>query len=97
MYSVLQNKEKIKLRTEKFPYIIIDDALPRDIYDILNKNFPKYEKIISNNEYKENYAYRYNAYQSLRDNEITNEWKDFIKYHTSYKFLEEFYEISYKS
>ena len=70
MYSVLQNKEKIKLRTEKFPYIIIDDALPRDIYDILNKNFPKYEKIISNNEYKENYAYRYNAYQSLRDNEI---------------------------
>ncbi len=93
MYSVLQNKEKIKLRTEKFPYIIIDDALPRDIYDILNKNFPKYEKIISNNEYKENYAYRYNAYQSLRDNEIANEWKDFIKYHTSYKFLEEFYEI----
>ena len=69
MYSVLQNKEKLNSEL-KNSHIIIDDALPRDIYDILNKNFPKYEKIISNNEYKENYAYRYNAYQSLRDNEI---------------------------
>ncbi len=93
MYSVLQNKKNINFKFEKFPYLIIDNALPNDLYQALSLSFPKYEKIIGDNEYKENYAYRYNAYNSLRDNEITNEWKDFIKFHTSYDFLEEFYDI----
>ena len=93
MYSVLQNKKNIKFRFEKFPYLIIDDALPNDLYKILNDSFPKYEKIIGKNEYKENFAYRYNAFNSLRDDEITAEWKEFIKFHTSYDFLEEFYGV----
>ena len=93
MYSVLQNKNNIKFKFEKFPYIIIDDALPSDLYEELSSSFPKNEKIIGNNEYKENFAYRYNALNSLRDNEISNQWKEFIKYHTSYGFLEEFYDI----
>ncbi len=93
MYSVLQNQKKINFKFDKFPYIIIDNALPESLYDKLNENFPKYEKIINNNEYKENFAYRYNALNALRDDEISTEWKSFIKYHTSYDFLEEFYNI----
>ena len=93
MYSVLQNKKNIKFKFDKFPYLVIDDALPLDLYNKLNDNFPNYEKIIGNNDYKENYAYRYNAYNSLRDKEISDEWKNFIKFHTSYDFLEEFYSI----
>ena len=93
MYSVLQNRENIKFRFEKFPYLIIDDALPSDLYNKLSDCFPKYEKIIGNNEYKENFAYRYNANNSLKDNDISQDWKEFIKFHTSYEFLEEFYEI----
>ena len=93
MYSVLQNKNNIKFKFEKFPYLIIDDALPDELYETLKKNFPNNEKIIGNNEYKENFAYRYNAFNSLRDDEINKEWKNFIKFHTSYDFLEEFYEI----
>ena len=93
MYSVLQNKKNINFRFEKFPYLVIDDALPSKLYDTLSKNFPNNEKIIASNEYKENFAYRYNALNALNDEEISKEWKDFIKYHTSYDFLEEFYEI----
>ena len=93
MYSILQNKKNIKFKFDKFPYLVIDDALPLDLYNKLNDNFPNYEKIIGNNDYKENYAYRYNAYNSLRDKEISDEWKNFIKFHTSYDFLEEFYSI----
>ena len=63
----------------------------------LNDDFPNYKKIIGNEEYKENFAYRYNAFNSLKDNEITKDWKEFIKYHTSYEFLEEFYAIFGKS
>ena len=93
MYSVLQNKKNIKFKFEKFPYLIIDDALPTDLYRKLSNSFPKYEKIIAGSEYKENFAYRYNAFNSLRDNEISTDWKEFIKFHTSYEFLEEFYSI----
>ena len=93
MYSVLQNKQKIQFKFDKFPYLIIDDALPLEIYNKLNSSFPKYEKIIGNNIYKENFAYRYNAFNSLNDDEISQEWKEFIKFHTSYQFLEEFYDI----
>ena len=93
MYSVLQNKKNIKFKFERFPYLIIDNALPTNLYEKLSSSFPKNEKIIGQNEYKENFAYRYNAFNSLRDSEISNEWKEFIKYHTSFKFLEEFYEI----
>ena len=93
MYSVLQNKKNIDFKFEKFPYLIIDDALPSDIYKKLSSNFPNSEKIIGENEYRENFAYRYNAYNSMRDNEISNDWKEFIRFHTSYVFLEEFYDI----
>ncbi len=93
MYSVLQNKKKIQYRFEKFPYIIIDDALPIDIYNKLDEAFPKKDKIIGEKEYKENTAYRYNAFNSLEDIEISDIWKKFIKFHTSYDFLEEFYDI----
>ena len=93
MYSVLQNKKDIVFRYHKFPYIIIDNALPIELYEKLNDSFPAYEKIIGNNDYKENFAYRYNAFSSLNDDEISNEWKSFIKYHTSYEFLQEFYDF----
>lgn len=97
MYSVLQNKANIQLRTKPFPYFIIDDALPDELYDKLDMEFPKFEKIIKNdlgtNEYKENTAYRYNASRSLVDEEISKDWKNFINYHTSSKFTDELFDI----
>ena len=53
---------------------------PDEIIKILKKHKIQYE----------NFAYRYNANSSLNDQEISKEWKEFIKFHTSYKFLEEF-------
>ena len=55
MYSVLQNKKKIKFQFDKFPYLIIDDALPTDLYNKLNATFPRYEKIIGENEYNNDF------------------------------------------
>ena len=93
MYSVLQNKSKMFFNFKTFPYLIIDDALPIDLYNKLKSSFPSNEKIIAHNEYKENFAYRYNANQSLNDPKISNDWKEFIRYHTSFDFLNEFYDI----
>lgn len=33
MYSVLQNKSKMIFNFSTFPYLIIDDALPLDLYN----------------------------------------------------------------
>ena len=93
MYSVLQNTNNIQFKSNYFPYIVIDDALPLELYNMLKSKLPTSEKIIGKNEYHENFAYRYNANNSLKDKDISNEWKEFIKYHTSYNFLEEFYNI----
>ena len=93
MYNVLQNKSKMQYKFDSFPYIIIDDALPTDLYNKLQNDFPNFKKIIGNNEFKENFAYRYNANNSLKDLEISNEWRDFIKFHTSFDFLNEFFSV----
>tara|TARA_X000000950_G_scaffold243081_1_gene297898 strand:- start:794 stop:1555 length:762 start_codon:yes stop_codon:yes gene_type:complete len=93
MYSVLQNKSKMTFNFDTFPYLIIDDALPINLYDKLKSKFPSNNKIIGQNEYKENYAYRYNASMSLNDPEISIEWKEFIKYHTSFNFINDFYDV----
>lgn len=101
MYSVLQNKQNIQYRSDPFPYFIIDNALPENLYKELNDTFPKYEKIIKEhrgvNIYKENTAYRYDAAKSLIDSEITNTWKEFIQYHTSHEFTSELYDIFLES
>ena len=97
MYSVLQNKSNIQLRTNPYPYFIIDNALPEDLYNKLDSDFPDYEKIIKNNRgittYEENTAYRYNAAQSLIDEDISEDWKNFISYHTSHDFISELFDI----
>ncbi len=95
MFSVLQNIQNIKFNSTPYPYLVIDDALPTDYYEQLEKEFPDFNKIIENdralNEYKENTAYRYNAALSLNDDDISSNWKKFISYHTSHEFFDEFY------
>jgi len=85
--NIVNNKEKVSIKNKPFPYIIIDDALPKEYYEELDKSFPKYNKIINNLNYQPNFVYRYNALQSLNDREIPEIWREFIKYHTSYKFV----------
>ena len=48
MYSVLQNAKNGNYKSKPFPYIIIDNALPKDYYNELNKSFPDYQQIINN-------------------------------------------------
>jgi hypothetical protein len=90
--NIVNNKEKVSIKNKPFPYIIIDDALPKEYYEELDKSFPKYNKIINNLNYQPNFAYRYSALQSLNDREIPEIWKEFIKYHTSYEFVHEVYK-----
>lgn len=97
MYSVLQNKKNIKLTIDPYPYFVIDDALPIDLYNSLNNAFPDYQEIINSNygikTYEENTAYRLNAFESLKKDNISEEWKGFVSYHTSSEFMNEVFDI----
>ena len=39
MYSLLQKKPKIQL--EPYPHVVIEDALPWDLYEALENTFPE--------------------------------------------------------
>ena len=91
MYSVLSNLNQAIINKTPFPYLIIDNALPDQYYSLLNDSFPTYLKIINKREYFQNFAYRYNASQSLFDDLIPPIWKKFIKFHTSFSFVEQVY------
>ena len=93
MYSVLQNKQNGKLFQDPFPYFIIDNALPEKLYSKLDNSFVDYRKIIGEEEYRDNYAYRINAYNSLNNEGLNSIWRNFIQYHTSFDFLLELYEV----
>ena len=101
MYSILNKVNNAKIVQDPFPYLVIDDALPLNYYNKLDDSYPEYSMIIDNeyskklglNKYKQNYAYRYNAFQSLKNKKkIADIWIDFITYHTSFEFVDEFYK-----
>ena len=93
MHSVLNNYKNGKYSKDPFPYIIIDNALPTDYYNELDTAFPSYKKIINGRQYFQNFAYRKNSAETLTDKEIPNIWKEFIRYHTSYFFVKELYNV----
>lgn len=93
MHSVLQNSQNGKYNSKPFPYIVIDNALPLDYYNELDKSFPNYDTIIKNSEYNQNFAYRTSAALSLRNQNLPSIWKDFIQYHTSFNFVTDVYKL----
>lgn len=93
MSSVLKNYKLGTYNSKPFPYIVIDDALPYDYYNELDASFPEYQKILNNREYFQNFAYRKNAAESLTDKTIPEVWKKFIKYHTSFDFVQDVYKV----
>ncbi len=92
-HSVLGNFKNGIYRSKPFPYIVIDDALPIDYYNELDRTFPIYEKFLNEQEMLQNTAYRIPAAQALYRMEIPEIWKYFILYHINYSFVEEFYSI----
>jgi len=97
LLNLLQNHNNKIYKTKPFPYFIIDNALPDEIYEELDSTYPDFKKLIhfdrSNNEYIENTAYRYSAHQSLDDPDLPAIWKDFINYHTSADFCHQLFDI----
>ena len=101
--SVLQNFNKEHFYKEPYPYLVIKDCLPEDIYEHLENNYPSDQDIfnLDNNSNNKNNMYHNTRYQinsstvlNLNNTKVIDPiWDLFIKYHTSELFFNEIKKI----
>jgi len=88
--SVLQKKPKLVL--EPYPHFVIEDALPLDIYDQLEKEWPT-EQLLSTKPFDQGICYRLKADEMLKPKKVSNLWKEFTEYHTSMEFYKQMTKV----
>ena len=86
MISVLQKTPVVKL--QPYPHVVIEDALPQDIYDQLAKEWPE-GPLLATVPHDNGVCYRLKADEMLKPGRVSKLWKDFTEYHTSIDFFNE--------
>lgn len=90
-FSLLQNFDKSNFYIDPFPHVVIDNALPSNIYDELEKSVPN--DLFSQADLKLNNC-RINIFPDQLKNDLKHKiWFDFLAYHNSLNFYEEFISI----
>ncbi len=88
-YSLLQKYKKKNFFTDPFPHLIIENALPDNLYNDLSQKVPNnfIENIDTNN-------LRGNVFlNQINDNPEHELWTNFLKYHQSEEFFNEVFNI----
>ena len=87
MYSLLQKKPTVQV--DPYPHIVIEDALPWDLYEELENNFPE-SQVLNTEPFDNGICYRMKANRLLHpDEDIPEVWKKFTQYHTSAEWFNE--------
>ena len=84
--SVLQKTPT--LATDPYPHVIIEDALPEDVYDRLEKAWPE-QQLLKTEPFDNGICYRLKSDQMLKPDVVSDAWREFAQYHTSAKFYNE--------
>jgi hypothetical protein len=90
MYSLLQKKPKVI--TDPYPHIIIEDALPWDLYEELEKTFPE-EQVLNTIPFDKGICYRMKSDILVHPTFQPDVWRKFSEYHTSAEWFMEVYEL----
>ena len=99
-YSVLQNAKKADVRLHPYPHVIIENCLPDDVYEELERTYPSYEDILK--IAKPGRSISPNTRVDLRASMVLKEptggivskaWEEFVKYHSSREFYEEVIDL----
>ena len=90
MYSLLQKKPKVI--TDPYPHIIIEDALPWDLYEELEKTFPE-EQVLNTIPFDKGICYRMKSDILVHPTFQPDVWRKFSEYHTSAEWFREVYEL----
>jgi hypothetical protein len=93
--SLLAGITEDDIRHAPFPHIVIRDALPQNLYDALAKSMPTAEYIGERigKPTTSNKSYNYVPEMILAGGTMTQAWKEFVPYHFSPVFYEEFPDL----
>ncbi|WP_421761140.1 hypothetical protein [Devosia sp.] len=86
--SLLQRATPADVKTSPYPLLVLDGALPVELYTALEKSFPStlamgvYDK-------KNNHRWNYSNSKARRNWLIPQIWKQFLAYHSSQQFYDE--------
>lgn len=83
--SLLQKFDDSCIHLEPFPHILIENALPKDVYTKLNETIPNSLIKDLNLDNKRGDIYK----EDLENNSSFKLWYDFLNYHSSSEFLNE--------
>ena len=97
--SILQGVTPSDVVMEPYPHLVLQNVLPKQVYEQLNSQFPSDEEIyrVSSGlsgpiRWLNNYRYSMQSSSLLKSRPTTRVstlWKDFVKYHSSRAFLAE--------
>src|SRR5258708_22138295 len=99
-YSVLRNITRADIRHDPYPYIVVENCLPPEIYAELARTYPDDETIVrlsgARDTYviHQNHRYDLRAHRILRNaHSVSPAWEDFVRYHVSHEFFREFLNL----
>jgi hypothetical protein len=88
--SILQKRPELVL--EPYPHFVIEDALPQEVYEQLEKEWPK-EQLLSTKPFDSGICYRLKADEMLKPKKVSSLWKEFTEYHTSMEFYKQMTKV----
>ncbi len=83
--SILSNADPSMVKMDPFPHIILIDALPLEFATNLTNSFPKHLFDLTSN----NQRLDISAINVVNSPDISQDWKQFIAYHSSKEFFKE--------
>ena len=99
-FSVLQNARKSDVRLHPYPHVVIENCLPDDVYEELEKFYPKHEDIVqiakpgrTSIAANTRVDLRASMVLSSKKQIVSKAWEEFIRYHSSREFYEEVIDL----
>ena len=89
-FNLLQKKTTVI--KDPYPHIVIEDALPWDVYEELERTFPE-NAVLSTEPLDQGICYRWKADKLLQEAYKPQIWREFCAYHTSVEWFNSVLEL----
>jgi hypothetical protein len=90
MRSILTKTPTLEINP--YPHFVIEDALPDDLYDHLEREWPT-EQLLNTQPFDGGICFRLKADEMLKPSVVPNVWREFTEYHTSPEFFKQVAEV----